>query len=626
MHSNVEDGWQVEDKESGLITFFKTAELNRYFVAGNLALKNTGYIPIKRTSENQLIEEVLAEMDAMTLHEINTKRDFIDHFHKQYPGSCTLKKIKNEIDRYWQVEKMGKKPSASTAYRWMLKYKKSGGDIMSLLKQESSRGGRTHRLNKTTIDLCHSVIHQYYLNRNRITVKRAYEYLLVAIDRENRMRVTSEKHYTPSMSTLRRLIDELNAYDVMKSRYGKDYADMHFHVVQDQTPASQVNDRWEIDHTPMDVIAIDDIYGYVIGRPYLTVIIDVYTRCIMSAYVSFEELTTRRSLNAMKEAILPKDNIHKEYPSLQNEWPCYGLPDLVFSDRGMDFLSNIFRQFCNALSIHRGKAKRKRGSDKGTIERGAGIINRMVTHELPGKTFSSIQEKGHGYNPSKFAKIPLSGIKQAVYECVVDVYHQSFHSTIGMSPIDKWKQEVVTRSLRLPLSAEQIDVNICIKNTRKLTNRGVEINNLSYSSKDLERLIKSIGYQKVTFRWNPENLGHIYLCLDGGGYLKVPLKKEYFEYGNGLSLKVHNIIKQSMPKGNTAEQALYLAKRKDQIHQAVMQKSSSRKTLLGKKDLHLLTSLEGTNTGEVSSDTQIDDLPTLDDFYSDDDLPDLGVQ
>jgi len=40
-------------------------------------------------------------------------------------------------------------------------------------------------------------------------------------------------------------------------------------------------DRWEIDHTLLDVLLVDDETGLIIGRPYITVVLDKFSRMIM---------------------------------------------------------------------------------------------------------------------------------------------------------------------------------------------------------------------------------------------------------------------------------------------------------------------------------------------------------
>ncbi|RBH40617.1 integrase, partial [Pseudomonas sp. MWU13-2860] len=46
-------------------------------------------------------------------------------------------------------------------------------------------------------------------------------------------------------------------------------------------------ERVEIDHTPFNIFVIDEESMLVLGRPYITVIIDCHTRMILGFYLSF---------------------------------------------------------------------------------------------------------------------------------------------------------------------------------------------------------------------------------------------------------------------------------------------------------------------------------------------------
>lgn len=53
-------------------------------------------------------------------------------------------------------------------------------------------------------------------------------------------------------------IEKMPQYDVMVARYGKYRADIEFNAIDGHLPPQRVLERVEIDHTPMDLILIDD--------------------------------------------------------------------------------------------------------------------------------------------------------------------------------------------------------------------------------------------------------------------------------------------------------------------------------------------------------------------------------
>ncbi len=44
----------------------------------------------------------------------------------------------------------------------------------------------------------------------------------------------------------------------------------------------------QVDHTPVDLLVVDETWRKPVGRPWLTLAIDVHSRCITGLHLSFE--------------------------------------------------------------------------------------------------------------------------------------------------------------------------------------------------------------------------------------------------------------------------------------------------------------------------------------------------
>lgn len=55
---------------------------------------------------------------------------------------------------------------------------------------------------------------------------------------------------------------------------------------------------------------------------------------------------------ALKNAILRKDDLLSPFDSVENEWLCYGIPDLLVTDNGKEFLSKAFDKACESMLIN----------------------------------------------------------------------------------------------------------------------------------------------------------------------------------------------------------------------------------------------------------------------------------
>lgn len=97
------------------------------------------------------------------------------------------------------------------------------------------------------------------------------------------------------------------------------------------------NHLWQCDHTWVDVLVVDKD-SEVLGRPWLTTVIDTYSRCIMGIRLGFDAPSSQVVALALRHAILPK-HYGSEY-GLYCEWATYGKPKYFYTDGGKDFRSN----------------------------------------------------------------------------------------------------------------------------------------------------------------------------------------------------------------------------------------------------------------------------------------------
>ena len=130
------------------------------------------------------------------------------------------------------------------------------------------------------------------------------------------------------------------------------------------------NHVWQCDHTRVDVLLVDQ-YGELLSRPWLTTVIDTYSRCIMGINLGFDAPSSQVVALALRHAILPK-NYGAEY-KLNCEWGTYGKPQHFYTDGGKDFRSNHVQQIGTDLGFvcH----LRDRPSEGGIVERPFRTLN-----------------------------------------------------------------------------------------------------------------------------------------------------------------------------------------------------------------------------------------------------------
>ena len=99
----------------------------------------------------------------------------------------------------------------------------------------------------------------------------------------------------------------------------------------------------QIDHTPVDAIVVDEANRLPIGRPWLTLAVDVATRVVVGFYLSMEAPSSTSLALCLSQAILPKESWLKSR-GLTCTWPVWGLPAAVHTDNGADFTAAALRR------------------------------------------------------------------------------------------------------------------------------------------------------------------------------------------------------------------------------------------------------------------------------------------
>jgi putative transposase len=254
------------------------------------------------------------------------------------------------------------------------------------------------------------------------------------------------------------------------------------------------NQVWQCDHTRVDVLLVDKD-GELIGRPWLTTVIDTYSRCIMGIRLGFDAPSSDVVALALRHAILPKQ-YSNEY-KLHCDWGTYGKPEYFYTDGGKDFRSNHLRQIGVELGFT--CELRARPSEGGIVERPFGTFNTELFSSLPGYTGSNVQERPK--EAEKEACLTLRELEQSLVRYIVDNYNQRVDSRMGdQTRFQRWDAGLMATHL----IAER-DLDICLmKQTRRSIYRGgyLKFENLDYRG---ECLADYAG-ERVVLRYDPGDI------------------------------------------------------------------------------------------------------------------------
>lgn len=281
---------------------------------------------------------------------------------------------------------------------------------------------------------------------------------------------------------------------------------------------------WQIDHTEMDVMVVSSTEGAVIGRPYLTLVIDVATRMIAGFSISLDPPSSRSVAAALLQGVSPKEEILRTF-GIEGAWPIHGLPDALHTDNGSEFAKAVgYRRGCANYHIElvlREPGKPRHG---GHIERLIGSMMGRV-HFLPGTTFSNPRQRER-YRSEAKARLTIDELQQWFAREVL-LYHDRRHSMLGVSPRDAWEtmcreQQIVPRQ---PRNLDQFYIGFLPSKTAKIQRHGIQFKTLEYSGPELAE-IRHYGTTSIEFRFDPNDLAAVFIQARSGAWVPLSIRHQ----------------------------------------------------------------------------------------------------
>lgn len=413
----------------------------------------------------------------------------------------------------------------ATLYRWLSRYR-SMDAISALIPFK--RGWKTgnYRIGEAAEGVIRQVIQDFYLRPEKPSPQKAVREVL---------RICDLKHIEPpSPTAIRARIARIPEHERLKLRGQAELAKNKFLPVPGKFPGAEYPLAVvQIDHTPVDVILVDDVHRKPIDRPWITVAIDVFSRMTVGYYLSFDEPSTTSVAMCLSHAMLPKDEwliLH----DVDGTWPVWGRPHKVHADNGPDFRSKSLRQSCEMHSIDLEFRPVKVPRYGGHIERLQGTLLREI-HDLPGTTFSSIKDRGE-YDSEKRAVMTKDEFEKLLVDLICNDYHRRPHSALGMPPLRMWELGIFggagIRGVGMPpRPADRLTVvlDFLPSYSRTVQPDGVSLDGLRYYAEALRPWIgmKDGDTGKArshVFRRDPRDISAIWFYdPDLKQYFKVPL-------------------------------------------------------------------------------------------------------
>jgi putative transposase len=448
-------------------------------------------------------------------------------------GESRLKIIKPFLKNYCdpiKIKKAAKKHKigASTIYKWRSRYLRTRS-ITSLVDREGRGGKGKTRLPKEVEKIVNAVIESVYLKQKKSVTRTIKEIEIQCKD---------DGLPVPSINTIKNRISAIAEFEIAKHRRGPRKAAELFGQKTGKIKGADYPLSWvQIDHTKLDIVIVDDAEDRgPLGRPWVTILIDLFSRVPIGLYISLDPPGNFGTGFAIATALFPKDKMLAKF-GIDAEWPIWGPMKLLHCDNAGEFHSKMLENACQQYGISLKFRVVKKPHYGAHIERFLGTFNREI-HDLPGTTYSNSQErKFYDYDSAKYAAFTLQEIEEWLLTYITKIYMLRPHKGLGgMSPLEKLKQGLRGSSDSLAIgypilydNENQLRLDFMPFVERTVQGYGVEIDHIKYFHDILRPYINvktddtaksKRAKKKFQFKVDPRDISQIYF-LD-------PQTKEYF--------------------------------------------------------------------------------------------------
>ena len=276
----------------------------------------------------------------------------------------------------------------------------------------------------------------------------------------------------------------------------------------------------QVDHTQADAFVVDRWTRRTIGRPWLSVAIDVATRCVVAIYLGMERPNAATVALLISRIVLPKE-AWLAHLGIDASWPMHGIPKLLHLDNAAEFRGRALRLGCAQYGIELDYRPVGRPHYGGHIER----MNRTLMQRLkglPGATGNSPKDR-KTRKPEEKAVLTLLELERWMALEVAQRYHHSEHRGLhGATPASAWAARSDSPIRTLPADADaalRFLIHFMPVQPRTIQLNGLTIFYIRYWHPIFATWRET--RKAVRVRYHPENLSSIFVSADGRNYVEA---------------------------------------------------------------------------------------------------------
>jgi transposase InsO family protein len=261
-----------------------------------------------------------------------------------------------------------------------------------------------------------------------------------------------------------------------------------------------------IDHTELDVELVCSTTKRNLGRPWLTILVDAYSRRFLGLYLTFDPPSYRSCMMVLRDCVSRFKR----------------LPQTLIVDGGIEFASVYLETLLAAFECTK-KERPPAEARVGSLgERVFGTLHTQFVHNLRGNTqiTRNVRQVTKSVNPKGKAVWTLQTLNRFLHQYAFEVYDGTEHGTLGQSPRDAFAAGMAqsgSRAHRL-IAYDETFKMLTLPSTKKGTakvepGRGIKVNTIYYWSESFRTPL--VERSSVPVRYDPWDASTVYAHVRG---------------------------------------------------------------------------------------------------------------
>lgn len=441
-------------------------------------------LPAEPESRHKLADDILKHASPIDLESAVRRVNCLDasvHHRSRIP-SRTL--------RYWRKR----------AHEGEVCY---GNSFAGLVPRISARGNRERKVAREVIEIMEAIIDTEVLTPSANNISVCYGMVINSC--------TEKGIVPPSDKTFRAEIKKRREEEVVLARQGEKaaYRITEFQWIVDQGTPRHGERPFEIghiDHTELDEQCVDSSTGANLGKPWLTVLLDAFTRMVLAFFITFDPPSYRSCMSVIRNCVRRHGRI----------------PRTIVADRGSDFESLYYEALLARLGTHKKSRPGSKARFGTLVERYFGVTNQAFIHNLAGnnKALQKPRSMSASHDPRDLAVWTLPALTDAFENFTDNIYANMIHPALAMSPKQQMARGIAMAGARahvlIPYTEDFIRLSMPTTPARKAVVRpgcGIKIKGIFYWSPEFRDA--KVERTKVDLVYDPFDISRAYTLVKG---------------------------------------------------------------------------------------------------------------